>query len=397
MTKKHTQTTLDVSIEYAVIGLDLAKYDVSLAAVTLNEGEVILIDRVTYAELYEIADKLSPTLFAVEPCNGYSQLNLELEARGHEMRVISGKAVKMWIDTHMSGQKTDINDALALARLTADPDLRPIRAKSLEECRIMTVQGVRQQLVGQRTKTIVSFKGFAQAWGIGIPAGRRNLKKMREAVEAKAELMGAAAVSALTTMLDRVKTLDDQIHQLDKDLEALVSANANGRLLKSVMGVGTQIAGRFITVVGDVKRFEKPRSLVAYIGCVPKNFITGHVNKPRQKKSSAPDLSSKGQGRISRRGDKLLRSLLMQGAACIYMQYCKRQLPDCQLTKWIDKQLAVRKPYGKIMVSLAAKLIRIAWAVLFYGEKFDIHRAGVPRSVLAAMASQSSNEDAAAA
>ena len=54
-------------------------------------------------------------------------------------------------------------------------------------------------------------------------------------------------------------------------------------------------------------------------------------------------------------------------------------------------------PYGKIMVSLAAKLIRIAWAVLFYGEKFDIHRAGVPRSVLAAMAGQSSNEDAAAA
>ena len=59
MTKKHTQTTLDVSIEYTVIGLDLAKYDVSLAAVTLNEGEIIRIDRVTYAELYELADKLS--------------------------------------------------------------------------------------------------------------------------------------------------------------------------------------------------------------------------------------------------------------------------------------------------------------------------------------------------
>ena len=259
MTKKHTQTTLDVSIEYSVIGLDLAKYDVSLAAVTLNEGEIILIDRVTYAELYELADKLSPTLFAIEPCCGYSQLSLELEARGHEVRVISGKVVKMWIDTHMSGQKTDINDALAHARLTADPDLRPIRAKTLEECRIMSLQGVRQQLVGQRTKTIVSFKGFAQSWGICLPAGRRNLRKMREAVEAKAELMGTAVVSALTALLDRIKTLDDQIHQLDKDLDALVSANANGRLLKSVMGVGTQIAGRFITVVGDVKRFDKPR------------------------------------------------------------------------------------------------------------------------------------------
>ena len=282
MTKKHTQTTLDVSIEYSAIGLDLAKYDVSLAAVTLNEGEIICIDRVTYAELYELADKLSPTLFAVEPCCGYSQLALELEARGHEMRVINGKVVKMWIDTHMSGQKTDINDALALARLTADPDLRPIRAKSLEECRIMTVQGVRQQLIGQRTKTLVSFKGFAQTWGIHMPAGRRNLKKMREAVEAKADMMGDAAVSALTTMLDRVKTLDDQIHQLDKDLEALVSANANGRLLKSVMGVGTQIAARFITVVGDVKRFETSRSLVAYIGCVPKNYITGFQDSDQE-------------------------------------------------------------------------------------------------------------------
>ncbi|WP_228025651.1 hypothetical protein [Sutterella faecalis] len=57
----------------------------------------------------------------------------------------------------------------------------------------------------------------------------------------------------------------------------------------------------------------------------------------------------------------------------------------------------MRKPYGKIMVSLAAKLIRIAWAVLTYGKKFDIHRAGVPRSVLAAMAVQPSNEAAAAA
>ena len=163
------------------------------------------------------------------------------------------------------------------------------------------------------------------------------------------------------------------------------------------MGVGTQIAGRFITVVGDVKRFDKPRSLVAYIGCVPKNIITGHVNKPRQKKSTAPDLSHKGQGRISRRGDKMLRSLLMQGAAVIYMLYCKKQLSDCQLTKWIDKQLAVRKSYGKIMVSLAAKLIRIAWAVLTYGEKFNIRRAGVSRSVLAAMAGQPCNEAAAAA
>ena len=36
-------------------------------------------------------------------------------------------------------------------------------------------------------------------------------------------------------------------------------------------------------------------------------------------------------------------------------------------------------------MSLAAKLIRIMWAVLTYKEKFDIDKAGVSRSVLASM------------
>lgn len=217
---------------------------------------------------------------------------------------------------------------------------------------------------------------------------------MRLAVEARAELLSESVAQALTQLLERVRDLDRQITELDKALQALLMQDERGQLLDKVFGIGTQIAARFITVVGDIRRFPNPRSLVAFIGCVPRNIITGHRNLPKLKKNDVPDLSHKGQGKISRHGDKYLRSLLIQGAATIYMQYCKGQLKDCALKDWIKKQIDSRKPYGKILVSLAAKLIRIMWAVLTYKEKFDIDKAGVSRSVFASMEKKRLTEEA---
>ena len=217
---------------------------------------------------------------------------------------------------------------------------------------------------------------------------------MRLAVEAKTALLSESVVYALIQLLERVRDLDHQIAELDKALEAILRRDERGQLLDKVFGIGPQIATRFITVVGDIRRFPNPRSLVAFIGCAPKNIITGHRNLPKLKKNGTPDLSYKGQGKVSRHGDKYLRSLLIQGAASIYMQYCKGQLKDCALKDWIKKQIDSRKPYGKILVSLAAKLIRIMWAVLTYKEKFDIDKAGVSRSVLTSMGKKRLTDEA---
>ena len=261
----------------------------------------------------------------------------------------------------------------------------------------MTIQGVRRQLVGQRTKTIVSFKGLIQEWGIQVKVGRRNLNQMQQFVDDRAEVFTEPVVKALTHMIEQIRSLDARIKELDSDLESMVMSDHQGRQLKQVLGIGTQIAARFISVVGDISNFKSARSLVAYLGCIPRNNITGHRNKPKIKNGLAPDMSSKGQGKISRHGDKYLRSLLIQGAAAIYMQYSKGALDDCPLRRWLEKQLEVRKPYGKIMVSLAAKLIRIMWAVLTHREKFDISKVSVSRSVLAAASGRKAKLEVAAA
>ena len=388
MSKKNTRNALDTSLSYAVIGLDLAKADCAVAAVPCADDELGLIDRMDYESLFEQAEKLGPTLFAMEPCCGYSQISLRLQNMGHEVKVISGHAVKNWIATHKSNQKTDLNDATALAKLALyDHDLQPIRVKNVEECRIASVQAIRIQLRTQATKSLVCFKSLCQCWGIVIRRGSLNTKKMAEAVAAVEKLLGVEVASSLMILRDAYKFTMKQINALDKLLDALVEANEQARTMKTVLGIGTQTAARLAVTTGDIKRFPMPRSYVAYFGLAPRNIITGHSGTPSPSKRGAlKPVSSRGQGKVSRRGDRVARSFIIQGAGLrCYMLYCKDMLPECQLRRWLHEQIKRGKPYGKIIVSLAAKLLRIVWALLTYGEKFDSHKAGVPRSVLAAM------------
>ena len=240
MSKKNTRNALDTSLSYAVIGLDLAKADCAVAAVPCSDDELGLIDRMDYESLFEQAEKLGPTLFAMEPCCGYSQISLRLQNMGHEVKVISGHAVKNWIAAHKSNQKTDLNDATALAKLALyDHDLQPIRVKNVEECRIASVQAIRIQLRTQATKSLVCFKSLCQCWGIVIRRGSLNTKKMAEAVAAVEKLLGAEVASSLMILRDAYKFTMKQINALDKLLDALVEANEQARTMKTVLGIGT--------------------------------------------------------------------------------------------------------------------------------------------------------------
>ena len=95
MTRKNTLKFLPTDTEFRVVGLDLAKSDVSVAAIPVDDNTPSLVDRMTYADLLDWAGKISPILFAMEPCNGYSLLCLQLENLGHEIKVISGSTVSM--------------------------------------------------------------------------------------------------------------------------------------------------------------------------------------------------------------------------------------------------------------------------------------------------------------
>ena len=124
--------TINTDLEYEAIGIDLAKNCVSAALLT-TDGEVVCIDRLDYSELEKSAQVLCPTTFAMEPCTEMNYLVQKLEAWGHRCLVIGGKNVQNYVENHYSGQKTDLNDAQALAFLAQDTQLRTIKAKDMEQ------------------------------------------------------------------------------------------------------------------------------------------------------------------------------------------------------------------------------------------------------------------------
>ena len=69
------------------------------------EYEVIGIDRLGYQELEESAQKLSPTIFAMEPCTEMNYMVKKFEEWEHHWIVISGKNEKDHVESHFSNQK----------------------------------------------------------------------------------------------------------------------------------------------------------------------------------------------------------------------------------------------------------------------------------------------------
>ena len=275
MSRKHTAKEFDKSNKWLAIGVDLAKYDNTIVGIT-EDGEVQVIERISTADLLELASEIQPTTFAMQPCNGANILSLNLQAHGHEVKTISGAAVKDWVKVHLAGQKTDRNDALALAHLSRDTMLKPIRTKTVDEMRMQSIYAAQKQLVKCRSSILVSLKGISQAWGILFSVQRRNLMKMRESLQNQALLLSLPVVEALIQMIDSVARLDKEIEALESIMKKQLAKDLRAKRIQSTLGIGFIGTHRLLATCGDPNRFKGPKSFAAYYGLVSNNKSTGH-------------------------------------------------------------------------------------------------------------------------
>ena len=170
MARKRTLSTLDTSIAYEAVGLDLAKEDTAIAAFGPDHEGPYLIDRIPYDKLYELLADMAPTLVAMEPCSGAHQIAEQIQELGHEVMMISGH-VQAWVKDHCNGQKTDLNDAFAILNLAYDRWLTPIRGKTREECRLLALQSSYRQFKGATNEDYGARQGYASCMGISHPYG----------------------------------------------------------------------------------------------------------------------------------------------------------------------------------------------------------------------------------
>ena len=149
------------------------------------------------------------------------------------------------------------------------------------------------------------------------------------------------------------------IEGLMQEIGALVAADEACQRLMSVPGVGPIIASAMVAAIGNGAAFRRGRDFGAWLGLVPKQTPTGDRTI---------------LGRLSKRGNTYLRSLLVQAARVLLLWPAK--WPQHSFGNWLTVASA-RLHHNVLAAALANKLARIAWSVLSQNRTYEPRTAAV--------------------
>jgi transposase len=149
--------------------------------------------------------------------------------------------------------------------------------------------------------------------------------------------------------------LNERIKEYDARMEKIVKESyPQVALLKQVKGVGTQIALTYVLTLDDPQRFAKSREVGCFLGLKPGRRDSGE---------------SQPQMRISKEGDRYLRTMLVQGAHYILGPFGA----DSDLRRW-GLRLAERggkNAKKRAVVAVARKLAVLLHRLWVSGEVYE--------------------------
>jgi len=177
--------------------------------------------------------------------------------------------------------------------------------------------------------------------------------------EAQEQELPAFVHQVLTSLIDQIEHLKNEIRELDQQMASWHKANADSLRLATIPGIGVVTASAIVAAIGQGKQFRSGREFASWLGMVPRQNSSGGKER---------------LGRISKNGNPYLRSLLVIGATALLRGSYRSKAAGGQ---WFI-ELLKRKPPRVASVALANKMARIAWAVLTKG---DVYR---PPAVIAA-------------
>jgi transposase len=218
----------------------------------------------------------------------------------------------------------------------------------------------REALVSSRTQLVNHVRGAVKSFGARLPkCPARSFHKRAE------EHIPEALWPALGPILEQIGSLTERIREYDRKLGTISKeCYPETELLRQVEGIGPLTALAFVLTLEDPHRFEKSRSVGAYLGLVPARDQSGDRD-PREK-------------RISKEGDEMLRKLLVSGAHYILGPFGS----DSDLRRHGEKiaSRGGKNAKKRAVVATARKLAVLLHSLWISGEVYDplrnAHRLG---------------------
>lgn len=340
------------------VGVDLAKNVIQVHAVD-RAGRVVVAKAIKRTAFMAWCAQLPVgCVVAMEACSGAHAWGRRLRALGMEPKLIAPSFVSPYRMEGKSG-KNDMTDAAAVCEAASRPTMRYVPIKSAEQQSVMGLHSIRQGFKKHRNAVINQIRGvlaeFELVFGKSPKVLRAALSDVLE--DASNELTGLARQVVLMAV-QGWRELDDRIKWCDQQIGLHVKSSPDAKRAAKIMGIGELGASALTAGVADFKQFKSGNQFAAWLGIVPRQNSSG---------------GKASLGRITRRGDEYLRTLLIQGAKSALMSAGKRTDPT---SLWVQ-QLAARVGWQKACVALANKNARILWAVMTKEQGFDAKHVSV--------------------
>jgi len=331
----------------ASIGIDLGKTTFHLVALG-ERNKVLVRKKFSRGQLLAYTANLPSSLIGMEACAGSHFLGTTLREQGHQVRLIPAQFVK----PYRKSNKNDFLDAEAIAEAVTKENMRFVPIKSQDQLDLQAMHRVRDRLVQRRTALINEIRGFLLERGIIFAAHPIHLRNNLPGVIEDAE---QNLSPRLRWLLDRLwqewKQIESDVQAISQEIERISDEDVRCRQLRQIPGFGPLVSTATVAAIGNGAAFRRGRDFAAWVGVVPRQYSTG------------------GKARlygISKRGNIYLRRMLIHGARAVLFRI---KHDTGGFGQWVHR-LAQRAPRNKVIVAIANKLARIAWAVLSSGKDY---------------------------
>ena len=331
----------------STIGLDIAKNVFQVHGIDEN-GRIVVQRRLRRRQVLSFFERQPPCLVGMEACATAHHWAREIEALGHEVRLMPPRYVKPYVKRN----ENDAADAEAICEAVTRPTMRFVPIKSEDQQSVLMVHRTRHLFVRQRTSLINAIRAHLAEFGIVAGVGRNGVKALLATIaNDEDDRLPSAARDCLMALAAQLDLVDRQIGAADRQVLAWHRQNEVSRRLEAIPGVGPLVATALVASVPDPGVFRSGRDLSAWIGLVPKQNSTGGKEK---------------LGNISKAGNRYLRKLLVVGALAVIK---RAKLLGYTRHPWLVR-LMERRSTMIAAVALANKIARMAWAMMASGEAY---------------------------
>jgi transposase len=326
------------------IGIDLAKNVFQVHGID-DSNRVVFAQKLRRAHLLTFFAKLEPCLIGMEACGSAHHWARELTGMGHEVKLMTPAYVKPYVKRG----KNDMVDAEAICEAVTRPTMRFVPIKTVSQQSILMVHKSRALLIRQRTMLVNALRGHLTEIGIVAPVGIERTAELvgRVLAHDPSELDVPPLVTDIVVSLARqIDSLTAEVRTLEAKIREWQRTSEAGRRLATIPGVGVITATALAATVPDASVFRSGREFAAWLGLTPRSNSSGGKER---------------LGRITKAGNKYLRTLLIVGATAV-LRHVSHKMHG-PLIEWVRK-LLLTKSARLTTVALANKMARIAWAVM---------------------------------